>query len=130
VNTGSLVIKRRSWATGLRITLKSVTGREGSMYGTIFRMKIKPGKERELRAAFDKWELERKPKVAGEVASLVLKSGKVPDEFFGVAVFKDKESYTANAKDPEQDKWYRQMRLLLQSDPEWNDGDYIFAKLR
>ena len=99
------------------------------MYGTIFRMKIKPGKERELRAAFDKWERERKPKVAGAIASLVLKSDKVPGEFLGVVVFKDKESYTANAKDPEQDKWYRQMRLLLQSDPEWNDGDYIFAKL-
>jgi quinol monooxygenase YgiN len=99
------------------------------MYGTIFRMKIKPGKEQELIAAFDKWESERKPKIAGAIASLVLKSDKVPGEFFGIAVFKDKESYGANARDPEQDKWYRQMRLLLKSDPEWNDGEYIFAKL-
>jgi len=100
------------------------------MYGTIFRMRVKPGKENDLRAAFDNWEHERKPKVTGEVASLVLKSDKVPGEFLGVAVFKDKKSYTANAADPEQDKWYKQMRLLLESDPEWNDGDYIFAKLK
>jgi quinol monooxygenase YgiN len=99
------------------------------MYGTIFGMEIKPGKEQELIAAFDKWERERKPKIAGAIASLVLKSDKVPGEFFGIAVFKDKESYVANARDPEQDKWYRQMRLLLKSDPEWNDGEYIFAKL-
>jgi quinol monooxygenase YgiN len=99
------------------------------MYGTIFRMKVTPGKERELLAIFQKWELERKPKVAGAIASLVLKSDKVPDQFLGVAVFRDQESYTANAKDPEQDKWYSQLRLLLQSDPEWNDGEYIFGKL-
>ena len=109
---------------------ESVTGGEVQMYGTIFRMRVKSGKQRELREAFDKWEHERKPKVAGVIASLVLKSDKVPGEFLGVAVFKDKESYTANAKDPEQDKWYRQMRLLLESDPEWNDGDYIFTRLR
>ena len=99
------------------------------MYGTIFRMKVKSGKEREVVAAFEKWERERKPKVAGAVASLLLKLDKVPGEFLGVAVFKDKESYTANAKDSEQDKWYGQLRLLLQSDPEWNDGEYVFSKL-
>ena len=99
------------------------------MYGTIFRMKIKSGKERELLAAFERWERELKPKFAGVMASLLLKSDKVPGEFLGVAVFKDKESYAANANDPEQDKWYRQMRLLIQSDPEWNDGEYIFGKL-
>ena len=99
------------------------------MYGTIFRMKVKSGKERELLAAFEKWERELNPKFPEAIASLLLESDGVPGEFLGVAVFKDKESYTANAKDPDQDKWYRQMRLLLQSDPEWNDGEYVFGKL-
>jgi hypothetical protein len=99
------------------------------MYGSIFRMRVTSGKERDLLAIFEKWERERKPKVAGAVASFVLKSDKAPGEYLGVAVFKDKKSYTANAKDPEQDKWYRQMRSLLQNDPEWNDGEYVFAKL-
>jgi quinol monooxygenase YgiN len=99
------------------------------MYGTIFRVKVKAGKERELLAAFEQWDRERKPKVAGAMASLLLKSDTVPGEFLGIAVFRDKSSYTANAQDPEQDKWYRQFRLLLQSDPEWNDGEYVFGKL-
>lgn len=99
------------------------------MYGTIFRMKVKPGKEEELVASFVKWEKERMPKVAGVVASVVLKSDRVPGEYLGVAVFKDRKSYTANAEDPEQDKWYRQIRQLLQSDPEWNDGKYVYTKL-
>ena len=99
------------------------------MYGTIFRMIVKPGMERELLAAFAEWERERQPKAAGAVTSLILKSDEFPGEYFGVAVFRDKESYLANARDPEQDKWYRQLRLLLRSDPEWNDGEYIFGKL-
>ena len=99
------------------------------MYGTMFRIKIKSGKEPELLTAFEKWERELKPKFPGAVASLLLKSDKVAGEFLGVAVFRDKMSYTANVKDPEQDKWYRQMRLLLQSDPEWNDGEYVFGNL-
>jgi hypothetical protein len=100
------------------------------VYGTVFRMKIKAGMDRELLAAFEQWERERKPKVAGAAASLLLKSDKASGEYLGVAVFRDKESYLANAKDPEQDKWYRQLRLLLQSDPEWNDGEYVFGNLR
>ena len=60
---------------------------------------------------------------------MVLKSDRVPGEYLGVAVFKDRKSYTANAEDPEQDNWYRQIRQLLQSDPEWNDGTYVYTKL-
>ena len=99
------------------------------MYGTIFSMKVKPGKERELVESFRRWEGERKPKVPGFVASFVLRSDKGSGEFVGVAVFKDKVTYAANANDPEQDKWYRQMRTLLRSDPEWNDGEYVFSEI-
>lgn len=99
------------------------------MYGTIFRVKVKEGKEGQLVDAFEKWDRERKPKVIGAIKSLMLKSEKVPGEFLGIVVFKDKDSYKANANDPEQDKWYRQFRELLQSDPEWNDGEYIIGNL-
>jgi hypothetical protein len=98
------------------------------MYGSVFRMKVLPGQEQKLIEEFDIWEKERMPKVAGAVASFVLKSEKNAGEFVGVAVFKDKASYVTNAQDPEQDKWYRKMRRLLQSDPEWNDGDYVFSR--
>jgi quinol monooxygenase YgiN len=97
------------------------------MYGSIFRMKVRPGQEDKLIEAFHRWETERKPKVTGAIASYVLRSDDHPGQFVGVAVFKDKASYAANADDPEQDKWYRQMRTLLQSDVEWQDGEYVFA---
>ena len=95
------------------------------MYGSIFRMKVKPGKERELKDIIEEWEKERKPKIQGTVHTLILKPDNKPDEFIGVAAFPNKTSYTANADDPEQDKWYRKMRELLEKDPAWEDGEFI-----
>ena len=91
-------------------------------------MNVLPGQERKLIESFEKWEKERKSKVPGVAASYLLRSDKNPGEFFGAAVFADKASYQANAEDPEQDIWYRQVRRLLESDPEWNDGEYVFGK--
>ncbi len=95
------------------------------MYGTIFRMNVKPGQEQRLVEVFKEWERERKPKVQGAVAGLLLKPDNQPGEFIGVAIFKDKAAYIANANDPEQDKWYLKLRDLLQDDPTWEDGEYV-----
>jgi hypothetical protein len=40
-------------------------------------------------------------------------------------VFADKDAYVANAQSPEQDARYQAMRALMESDPEWNDGEVI-----
>jgi len=42
-----------------------------------------------------------------------------------VAVFQDRDSYYANAADPEQDRWYRRLRDHLAEDPVWEDGEII-----
>lgn len=95
------------------------------MYGSIFRMKLKPGTEQEIKEIIEEWERERKPKIQGDVHTVVLKPDKNPNELIGVAIFPDKTSYTTNADDPEQDKWYRKMRELLEEDPAWEDGEFI-----
>jgi hypothetical protein len=92
-------------------------------------MKVARGQESKLIEAIQKWEAERKPKVEGAVANLLLKSDRNPDEFIGVAVFRDKATYRANADDPEQDKWFQQMRLLLQSDVDWEDGEFVVGTM-
>jgi hypothetical protein len=45
----------------------------------------------------------------------------------GVVVFDSEANYYNNAADPEQDRWYRQLRNLLMADPEWSDGDILVA---
>lgn len=99
------------------------------MYGTIFRMKVKTGKDQELRDVFNEWERERRPRIQGNVHSLLLKPDNKPGEVIGIAIFSDKPSYEANAEDPEQDKWYRKMRALLEDEPEWEDGEFILGDI-
>ncbi len=95
------------------------------MYGSIFRMKVKPGQEQKLVEMFKEWEQQRRPKVKGVVASYLLKPDRKRNEMVAVAVFQDKQTYRANADDPEQDRWYRRMRELLEADPEWEDGEFV-----
>ena len=95
------------------------------MYGTIFRMQVKPGQEQRVAQLFKEWEQERKPKVRGAVTGLLLKPESRPGILIGVAVFADKASYVANSDDPGQDQWYQKLRSLLQADPEWEDGEYV-----
>lgn len=99
------------------------------MYGTIFRMKVKPGQEQKVIEVMKEWDRVRKPKVKGAIAGFLLKPDKKSGEFIGVAVFKDRAAYRANADDPEQDKWYRKLRELLQADPAWEDGEYVSGSL-
>lgn len=100
------------------------------MYGSIFRMRVKSGQEQSVIDAFAQWEEERKPKVKGALAGLVMKPDGKPGDLIGVAVFEDKAAYRANADDPEQDRWYRKLRELLEADPEWEDGEYIAGDIR
>jgi quinol monooxygenase YgiN len=94
------------------------------MFGTVARAKIKP----ENRKAFD--ELMEKQMAAdvpmdGFVAGYTVWPEKMDDEVMIVAVFRDRESYMKNADDPAQDARYREMRALLESDPEWMDGEFV-----
>jgi hypothetical protein len=93
------------------------------MFGTIFRMRPRAGQEQPLTEMLERWNRERRPNVEGFVASYVLTSRTHPGEVVGVAVFDSEASYRKNAEAPEQDRWYRELRALLDADPDWNDGE-------
>ena len=95
------------------------------MYGTIFHMKVKPGQDQTVVELFEVWNNERKPAVDGAIAGYLMKPDEKTGEFIGVAIFRDKASYTANATDPEQDRWFSRLREALLEDPQWQDGEYV-----
>ena len=95
------------------------------MYGTVARMRPKAGQEQALIALMNDWQRERKPKVKGAVAGYLYKPDSGSGELIMAVVFQDKATYTANAEDPEQDRWYRRMRELLAADPTWEDGEVV-----
>ena len=97
------------------------------MYGTISRLKPKPGQEAAVISMIDEWDQTRAPLWKGSGVGYLYRPDQSPDELIMVVAFRDKESYRANAEDPEQDRWYRRFRDLLQADPTWEDGEIIYS---
>jgi heme-degrading monooxygenase HmoA len=94
------------------------------MYGTVARMRIKPGMEEQL-LEFDRKELA--VNIPGFTGEYIYRMDADPTVYYLVVVFESKEAYGANASSPEQDARYQEMRALLESDPEWNDGEVVAA---
>ena len=98
------------------------------MFGTVARVMVQPGKEEEFVAIGEQWTQER-GEATGQIAEYVFKSEGRPGEYYLVGIFRDRETYYANARDPETDRWYRRMRATLAADPEWHDGEVVQAEI-
>lgn len=92
------------------------------MYGTIAKVKVNPSKIAELQAVGDSLG-----KPAGQVARYIFQADANPGEVWLVGVFESREAYWANANSPEQHERFMQIRALVESDPEWHDGEIISA---
>lgn len=95
------------------------------MFATIYKLQAIPGQEERLKTLSEAWVRERQPQVAGFVTSYVIQNIAREGEYLGVTIFDSQENYAKSASDPEQDRWYRQMRECLEKDPEWYDGPVI-----
>ena len=94
------------------------------MYGTIAHFRIKPGVKDEFIKAMDSLGDALIP---GWVADYYFQMERDSDEFYLVAIFKDKETYQANADSLEQHERYLAFRSFLIDDPEWHDGFILSA---
>jgi len=93
------------------------------MYGSVYKIRPKAGKEQDIVGIMEEFDRERRPKVKGALGGLMFKLDN--GGMMGVAIFDSRENYRANAESPEQDAFYRRFRDLLESDPEWNDGEIV-----
>lgn len=95
------------------------------MYGTIARFRVKPNIDKEeFKRRMDAFDSAVIP---GWIADYIFQTDADSDEFYLVAIFKDKDSYQANADDPSQHERYLVFRSFLVDDPQWNDGSIISA---
>ena len=93
------------------------------MYGTVARMRLKPGMEAQLRAMSDEENAAQVPDFVGQY---VYRMDNDPNEFYLTVVFASKEAYVANANSPEQHARYEQMVDMLAAEPEWHDGEIVY----
>ena len=91
------------------------------MYGTIARLRIKPGMEEQLRQV----GRDAAQTIPGFVFEHVFRLDSAPNEYFLVVGFESKEAYVANANSPEQHQRYLAYRELLAAEPEWHDGEIV-----
>jgi len=98
--------------------------KEAPMYGTVARIRIKPGMEARYLALERALEARQVP---GFVALITYRLDAHPNEYYCAVVFESKDAYIANAANPAQDAVYRQLRELLAGDPDWHDGEIIYA---
>jgi heme-degrading monooxygenase HmoA len=98
--------------------------KETNMYGTIGHYRVKPGMEGQLVEQLRVFEAA---KVPGTIAVYTYRMDADPNDYYIAVVFASKEAYWANAQSPEQDARYRQLLPLLEREPEWRDGEIIYA---
>lgn len=97
--------------------------RERGMYGTIGRLKLRPGAEPALRHWLD--DADNMTDVPGALALWTVTPDAEHDVVYLAAVFDSKRSYWANAESPEQDEFYGRLRQSLAGDPDWYDGAIV-----
>jgi quinol monooxygenase YgiN len=95
------------------------------MYGTVARMRIREMDADRLAEVMT--ELSAGGKIPGQIATYVYQMDKDSREFYLVAVFESKEAYFANANSPEQHQRFMKLMEILESEPEWHDGEIVYT---
>jgi quinol monooxygenase YgiN len=96
------------------------------MYGTVARMRVKPGME--ARLADVSREQAEGGSMVGFLGEAVYRMDNEPGVYYLAVFFESKEAYVANATSPEQDARYQEYRALLEEDPEWHDGEIVQSR--
>lgn len=92
------------------------------MYGSVSRWRVKDGKGPELERLAAELMQDRPP---GSVAVAVFRADADPNEYWVAGIFDSREAYTSNSATPEQNERFRRLRELMDSDPEWHDGEVV-----
>lgn len=91
------------------------------MFGTVAKMRIKPGADVMLMA----WSRALLMNIKGHVSTTIYRSVEDPQVLWMTVVFEDEASYRANAESPEQHRRWQQMRSVVEDDIEWSDGHIL-----
>ena len=95
------------------------------MYGTVARWTVKEGKEKDLEQLAEELMREKAP---GSRSVVVYRADANPREYWVASTWDSKEAYHSNSNTPEQDQRFRQLRELMDADPEWHDGEIVVAQ--
>ena len=91
-------------------------------YGTLFRVRLRPGAtDEQLRAHLEHWQSALGPRFPGSTMDLLMQVDSATDEYIVLHLFADHAAYQAMDGDDEQDRWYRELVALLAEEPQFTD---------
>jgi len=93
------------------------------MYGTIAKMKVKPGMLEKLSETMTVDEGGHRPD--GALSMSVFQMDANPNEIWVIAISESREAYRAYSESPESNERYQQMSDWLEAEPEWHDGEVL-----
>ena len=96
------------------------------MYGTVARIKIQPDKVDEALELMK--NTEESSDSPGAVGYYLYQMDSDPSEFFLVVQFEDKDSYFANANDPQTNAEFQEMAKYFAEEPQWHDGEVVYNR--
>lgn len=94
------------------------------MYGTVAHFRLKPGMEDQLLTIFREIEALKLP---GALAAYGYRMDASVQDYYLAVVFTSREAYFAHAEHPEVVAIDRRLLELLESEPEWHDGEIVYA---
>ena len=97
------------------------------MYGTVAYIRIKPGMEETLQRQMAQARESTAPIIPGLVFQYAYKMDANPNEYYLMVGFESREAYVANAASPEQNERFTALREMMETDPEWHDGEIVFS---
>jgi hypothetical protein len=92
------------------------------MYGTIARLRLKPGMQDHLLAFAAE---ERAVGIPGRLGEYIYRMDQDANEYYLVIIFTSKDAYVANAVSAEQHQRYLRMVAMLEAAPAWHDGEIV-----
>lgn len=94
------------------------------MYGTIGHFRVKAGMGERLLEIFQQVEAL---KLHGSLAAYCYHTDASAQDYYIAVVFTSKEAYYAHAEHPEVVAIDNRLMELLESEPEWHDGEIVYA---
>ena len=97
------------------------------MYGTVARVRVKKGALEGLKQWVEDVTRSGMPGFRGQ---FVYQMDNNPSELYLSVIFETRQDYFANADSPEQNERYLEMLKYLDGEPEWHDGELLFAEFK
>ncbi len=91
------------------------------MFGTVGRLKVKPGKMQEVRDSM----LDPQGAGARGFRGLYFLVPEEGNEAVVAVIFEDKETYFQMVHDPKTDENFGKLMALLEGEPSWSDGEWF-----